>query len=129
MLRKTTILPTDDAPLAQKMLRQLIHEEPHVLLIVLGNDKAAELLVERADKMAGAPGEPRWIAWARDRDGVSKVLNELSMSKALREKAGNALGLVLSLSDVVRDLIPGPDAPDLFRIYKAFKKAEANRDE
>lgn len=129
MLRKTTILPTDDPALAEKMLRHLIHEEPHVLLIVLGNSAEAEVFAQRADKMSGAPEEPRWVAWARDPSAVQTVIDELVVSKSLEGKMKNALGLVLSMTDVVREVFPGPDSPDLFAIYKAFKKAEGNKDE
>jgi hypothetical protein len=64
----------------------------------------------------------------RDRDGVQEVLDELTIAAKLRAELPNALGIALSLTDVVRDVIPGPTAPDLLRIYKAYKKAEKNLD-
>ena len=69
-LWKTTILPTDDSALAQRMLRDLIYEEPHVLMVVLGTGDEANTFAERASRNAGAQTEPWWVVWARRPDGI-----------------------------------------------------------
>ena len=127
MLRKTTIIPTDDAALALKLMRQLIYEEAHVLMVVLGSDALAEQTVERADKLTGATAEPRWVAWLRKPELVQELLDELKVTKPQRAALKNAIACSLSLGDVVRDIVPRSPEPDMFRLRDAFHLRQAFR--
>lgn len=128
MLRKTTIIPTDDQALALRLMNQLIFEEAHVLMVVLGSDAVAEKTVERADKLSGAPGEPRWVAWVRNPELVKGLLDQLKVGGSRRAAMKNAIACSLSLTDTVCDIVPRLPEPDLFRLMMAFKKAEASLD-
>ena len=124
MLRKTTIIPTDNAELAMTLMRQLIFEEAHILMVVLGDDATATQTVERADKLTGAQGEPRWIAWLRKPALVQSLLDELKVTKAQRAALKKAVACTLSFNDNVSDIVPKSPAPDMFRLRDAFKAAE-----
>lgn len=122
-LNKTTILPTDDDELATRILKELIHEEPKVLLLVLGAGKASEQFATRADKLAGAEKEPRWVVWIRNPDAVQDTLDALSVNGKLEKKLKNAHGLALSLVDEICDVIEDAN-PSLVRILAAYLRAE-----
>ena len=124
-LRKTTILPTDEKALAQRMLRHLIHEQAHVLLVVLGKGHEAETLVQRADRLSGLPGEPRWVCWARKPDHIRAVVDELRDDGGKLEDLAALRGFALALTDRVRDTFPREEeVPSLVRVLLAFMRAE-----
>ncbi len=124
-LRKTTILPSDEKGLAQRMFRHLIHEQAHVLLVVLGKGHEAETLVQRADKLSGLVGEPRWVCWARKPDHIKAVVEELRDDDEKLGELEGVRGFALALTDSVRDVFPREDrVPSLVRILLAFMRAE-----
>lgn len=124
-LRKTTILPSDEKGLAQRMFRHLIHERAHVLLVVLGKGSEAESLVQRADRLSGLPGEPRWVCWARKPDQIRSVVEELKDDGDLLANLDEVRGFALGLADSVRDAFPRSESvPSLVRILFAFMRAE-----
>jgi len=124
-LRKTTILPTDDPKLAVRLLEQLIHERPLVLLVILGTGPDAETFVQRADGLAGKPEEPRWVAWVRQPGDVQSVLDSLNGTPSLLKAIPSCRGFALSLTDEVRDVIRVSEpVPDLVRVFQAFARAE-----
>lgn len=121
-LTQTTILPTDDPALARRMLEELIHEEPLVLLVVQGADDVAERTVRRADKLASLP---RWVVWARHADDIAPVRETLQGDPDLIAELADAQAFALSLSDTVQDVIRAEEpAPDLVRLLLAFLRAE-----
>ena len=128
MLQKTTIIPTDDKELALKLMRQLVFEEAHILLVVLGADEATERAVARADKLTGAPGEPRWVAWVRNTELVRELLDELKVPASKRAALKNAIACSMSLNDKICDVVPRNPEPDMFRLRQAFKAAEEQLD-
>jgi len=122
--RKTTILPTDDRDLARRMFKDLVHEEPHVLLVVLHTGKDAEVFAQRADKMSGKEGEPRWVVWARNPDDIAVNIAALTGANKLGALP-RVRGFSLSLSDDVRDVITMDEPlPSLLRIFLAYARAE-----
>ncbi len=125
MLNKTTILPTDSKALAQKLLRRLIYDEVHVLFVALGSGGPIETMVERAGKLAGKEGEPRWVAWARKPEMIQDVVAELKGDAKLLKQISGARAFTLALTDEVRDVITADEAePDLVRIEDAYFSAE-----
>jgi hypothetical protein len=123
VLKKTTILP-DDAKLAERLFSDLVHNQPYYLFVALGGDRDAELVAERADRLAGLPEEPRWVVWARKPESIAKVVAKLV--NADRVDLGSAQAFSLSLSDEVRDVITADEpVPNLTRILLAFATAEA----
>ena len=127
MLVKTTILPTDDPPLAQRMFHDLIHQEAVVLFVGLGATEEIEKMVGRADKLAGLVGEPRWVVWARKPGHVQPVIDELDVPAALGPRMQGARAFTLNFDDKVRDAI-GSDEPEpgMTRILLAYARAEVD---
>ena len=125
-LPKTTILPLDDPDLARRLLRQLIEEEPLVLMIVLGADGDAETTVTRADRFAGAAENHRRVVWIRDPSPVQGIIDGLAGGPELKARIPGARAFTLSFADEVRDVIGADEpVPSQFRIFKAYVRAEA----
>jgi hypothetical protein len=124
-LRKTTILPTDDPVLAQRLFKDLVHEQPYYIFVALGTGSEAETVVQRADNLTGNPTDPRWVIWARNAQQIRPAIAELKNSDRIVGKLGTARGFSISLSDEVRDVIDGTEPlPSLTRILLAFAEAE-----
>ena len=124
-LLKTTILPTDDKKLALRIFRHLIFEKPHVILVVLGRGKEAEIFVDHAYRLAADANSPRWVVWARKPEQIEEVVNQLQGPQELLDTIKTSRGFSLALTDEVRDFIKDTESvPDLVRVLKAFAKAE-----
>lgn len=127
MLRKTTILPTDDAALARSMFDDLVHNQPYYIFVALGTGPDAETVVQRADNLTGNPGDPRWVIWARHPQLIKDAVGKLHNSDRVLSKLGTARGFSLSLSDEVCNVIEGTEpVPSLTRILLAFSEAEGS---
>jgi hypothetical protein len=124
VLRKTTILPTDDAALAGKMFTELVNEQPYYIFVALGTGVEAETVVQRADNLTGNPTDPRWVIWARVPQHIKPVVEPLKNSDRIVDKLDTARGFSLSLSDEVRDVVEGARVPSLTRLLLAFAEAE-----
>jgi hypothetical protein len=123
VLKKTTILP-EDASVAERLFRDLVHNQPYYLFVVLGATRDAETIVERADSLAGLDHEPRWVVWARKPQTIAKVVRKLANGAQVNLQSDQAF--MLSLADEVRDVIPGSDPlPNMTRILLAFSNAES----
>ncbi len=124
-LRKTTVLPTDDAALAENMFKEMVHEQPYYIFVALGTGSEAETVVQRADNLTGSPTDPRWVIWARYPQHIRPAVAALSHSERIVDKLDTARGFSISLSDEVRDVIKGTEpVPSLTRILLAFAEAE-----
>jgi hypothetical protein len=124
MRLKTTELPPGDAATARRMFEELIHREAHVLFVVLGDDLAAADLVERADKVAGAPEDLRWVVWMRNSSNHHQQIGELESSDLLDGKDVRAF--CTNNDDAICDVILRSEEPVKFRrILQAFAKGEA----
>jgi len=122
-LLKTTILPTDDKALALKLFKHAVYDTPRVLLVVVGTGAAQDSLVQRADKLAGKPDDPRWVIWARDPSAIKK---EVGKFKGQQVSLAQTRAFSLSLTDTVCDVIGTAEPePDLVRILQAYLKAES----
>lgn len=127
-LKKTTILPTDSAAYAARLFRDWVQNEPYVLFVAQGTDSLIEQMVNRADKLAGVPSDPRWVIWARRPEDIQAVIEELSGPEALKAAIHGARGFSVGLGDDVRDVIRADEPePNMVRILKAFVRAEASR--
>ena len=125
VLERTTILPTDDKSLARSMFASLVHEQAKILLVVLGKGEDAETTVQRADRLTGHGGVPRWVCWARRPDHIQEEVAPLIGGADLAERLEATRAFSLSLSDEVRDEIQSADpVPSLTRLFLAFVRAE-----
>ncbi len=124
-LLKTTILPTDDADLAQRLFRHWVYEVPRVLFVVLGTGPKAEALTQRADTLAGLPPDPRWVIWARFPEQLVPVVSAFSGKKPTLTGPAVDRAFALSLTDNVRDVLTAAEPePDLVRVLQAYARAE-----
>lgn len=125
VLRKTTILPTDDPAEAQRMLREWIEQQPQVLWITFGNDADAKLTAERGDATAGTLDDARWCVWARDRAAVEPVISGLGHGTFKRPQVASARAITLSRDDDIRDVLPASKpVPNFTRSVAAWIRAE-----
>jgi hypothetical protein len=123
--RKTTILPTDDAELAGRMLADLVNEQPYVLFVVLGAGPETELLVQRAARLSGAESEPRWVVWIRQPAMLEAQIRSFPGAEKLPGDLGNCRAFSMSITDVIRDvLLITEETPNLMRVLQAFFRAE-----
>lgn len=120
--RKTTVLPLDNAQEAQRLLRQLINDEPYVLFVVLGEGPEREQLVSKAGKFAGLEGDLKWVVWARSLEQVRPVLETLKGDSQIKNKVLTASpqAFVLSFADEFRDVIEQNEAANNVRVVKAY---------
>ncbi|MCZ7555850.1 MAG: hypothetical protein M5R41_05550 [Bacteroidia bacterium] len=123
--RKTTILPTDDAELAGRMLADLVYEQPYVLFVVLGTGPEAEDLVQRAAKLSGAESEPRWVVWIRQPVMLETQIRNFSGAERLPAALGHCRAFSMSITDAIRDVMLASDGvPNLMRVLQAYFRAE-----
>jgi len=109
-----------------RIFRHYIYELPKILVVVLGREEEAETFVQRADKLAGQPADPRWVIWARRPDQVQEVLEEHQGAGELLQQLDGARGYSLSLSDEVADVITQADGvPSMTRVFRLYARAEA----
>jgi len=122
----TTILGVTRSQAVEEF-RHWVHDEPVILLVILGQGPEVETLVERADKVAtqlcrNFPGLPH-VVWARDPSQLSQELAELEGSAALKAKLGNGRAFALNLTDKLVDVIQANEPADMVRIFQVFNKA------
>jgi hypothetical protein len=123
-LWKTTILPSDRQDLARKIFSQLVNDEPHVLMVVLGTGPDAEQLVDRASKNAGAQEGPIWVVWARKPKHIEELLRGLQGAETLDPDLDTIRGLTLSFADSIVEIFPAADpVPDNLKIVTAYARA------
>ncbi|MFN0316632.1 MAG: hypothetical protein ACKVQA_16535 [Burkholderiales bacterium] len=126
MFRKTTILPTEDAALAEKLFNDLVHEQPYCIYVALGAGPEREKVAQRADNLTGSQTDPRWVIWAMKPSLIAQAVSKLSNGQLLTGKLDTAWGFSLSFGDEVRDVVDGTEPlPSLTRILLSFAKAEA----
>jgi hypothetical protein len=124
MLVKTIELPPGDAATARRRFAEAVHNEPFVLLVVLGDDVDASELVERADKVAGAPEDLRYVVWMRNPLNHREQITDLQSSAMLDGK--DVLAFCTSFDDLVCDVIERSESPVKFRrIIRAFIRGES----
>lgn len=123
-MEKTTQLSTTDPNAALQDFREQVNGR-NALLVVLGDSGAAQAFATLADKLAGAPGEPRGVIWARNPSLIQPALDQLPGDPTLLDQLGAAQGFALSSEGAVRDVIGGnEEPPDPTRIIQSFARAE-----
>jgi hypothetical protein len=130
MFKKTLVLPTDDAALAAKMFHEIVHDEPYVLLVVLGDSDVAQQTVTRADKLAGAPDDWRWVVWARVPAHIAAEVQAMRDKGIKPDMQKPDIAFSTSLGDTIVDVIAASEPkPDNVRIFLAFAHGEAEGDD
>lgn len=128
VLNNTLILPGDNPALSQKLLTSLIQGQDKVILIIFGKDARAEDAIQKADVRASAivSGISRKAVWMQD-TGMITFLKTLLKSGADFNVGdidpASQIGISVSMTDVLKDLIPQNPAPDFVRMELAFMNA------
>jgi hypothetical protein len=122
----TTILSSTKSQAVDEF-RHWVHEEPVILLVVLGEGSEVEALVERSDKMAAQlslefPGLPH-VIWAMRREHLQDELSGLEGTASLKAKLPTCQAFALNLTDKLVDVIGANEIADLVRIFEAMNKA------
>ncbi len=129
-LWKTTILPTDSKTLSNQILGHLIHDEPFVLIVVIGSDAEAQKLAERASARAGDKDDPWWVVWARRPNHIEEEVRSLTGSNQLPSDLSTVRGFTISFADEIIEVFPRTDPiPHNLKIIGAFIKAARVNDE
>ncbi|MCK9421489.1 MAG: hypothetical protein M0Q38_02720 [Bacteroidales bacterium] len=125
-LKITTIIPTDDKELADRLMNSLIYDQAVVLGIVVGNDNWCIDLIQKADRVAYARKSIRRAVWIRNPKLVDKILSSLfSHSEGLIIPETLPYFFTVTMADKACDIIlPGEINPDNVSIDKSFRKAE-----
>src|SRR3954453_3187255 len=123
MFEKTTEPPPGDPETARRIFADLVHDEPFVLLVVLGDDLEAGDLVGRADKVAGELQSLRHVVWMRNPDNHQQQIAALEGSDKLNGQ--DVLAFCTNYDDVICALILRSEAPvKFYRIIQAFVRGE-----
>lgn len=126
-LNNTIILPGDNTDLSKKLLTSLIQKEDVVAVIIFGRDAKAEDAVQKADVRASAivSGITRKVAWMQDVTLLNFLQSLLQDGSAKPSdiNIGKHIGVAISMTDSIKDLIPINPAPDFIRMEIAFMTA------
>ncbi|MDQ3018197.1 MAG: hypothetical protein M3R25_15910 [Bacteroidota bacterium] len=122
---KLIVLPIDDPPRAQAMLKERLDKDL-VIMLVMGETKLAEETARRADSLTGGIiEEPRWSIHAPVREDIMDILITLEDPNGLVTDWDKPLAIALSLTDVIRDMIVRDGTqPTFSRIEDAYINAE-----
>jgi hypothetical protein len=125
--RKTIVLPVNNAEEARRLFRQMVDDEPFVLMVVLGDAPAVEGVVSKAGKFAGADDEPRRVIWARRLEDVAPEIERLKEAQGGFRNvilSGGARAFSTSIGDEIRDVITVDEIVDNVRVVEAYACAE-----
>lgn len=126
MESKIIALPDDDPETANAVLKEWLDLDDKILFIVIGTTNIAIETVRRADLQSGGiPEEPQWVIHAPVREDVTDLLSTLEDPDGLVEDWGKPLAVVVSITDVIRDMIVRDGTiPKYSRIDDAYRAAE-----
>ena len=125
-LKITTIIPTDDSALANRLMKSLIDDQAVVLGIVVGTDDWSNNAIQKVDKVAYSRREIRRSVWIRNIEPVRPLIQSLfSNSPGFAMPGTPPFMITVSMADKVFDLILSSEPVfDYVRIDKAFLLAE-----
>jgi hypothetical protein len=126
MESKIITLSVDDPVAAKALLQEWLDMDDKILFIVLGTTNIAKETVRRADKLSGGNlDEPQWVIHAPVREDVTDLLSTLEDPDDLVEDWEKPLAVVISITDVIRDMIVRDGTqPTFSRIDDAYRAAE-----
>ena len=126
METKVITLPDDDPDAAKALLKEWIDMDDKLLFIVFGITNIAKETVRRADILSGGNlEEPHWVIHAPKREDVIDLLSSLDDPDGLVEDWKRPLAIVVSITDVIRNMIVRDGTqPTYSRIDDAYRAAE-----
>lgn len=127
-LNNTIILPGDNDTLSKQLLTSLIQKEDVVTVIIFGSDAKAEDAVQKADFRAGQviSGISRKVAWMQNPSLLTFLKTIIAPSSA-PDPSGidltQYIGISISMTAILKDVIPIDPVPDFMRMEIAFLQA------
>ena len=125
-MTKIIELPADDPTRAKAIMKKWLAMNDKILFIVFGTTNIALETVRRADILSGGvEEEPQWVIHVPERNDVIELLSNLEDPDELISDWETPLAITLSISDVIRDMIPRNGIqPTYSRIDDAYRAAE-----
>lgn len=125
-MTKIIELPPDDPIRARVILRNWLVMKDKILFIVFGITNIALETVRRADILSGGvEEEPHWVIHVPERNDVIELLSDLEDPDGLITDWDSPLAIVLSITDVIRDMLPrNGEQPTYSRMDDAYRAAE-----
>lgn len=126
-LERTTIIPTGDRQQALDLFNNAIDEEDKLVLVVLGDDDTADMVVNEADRVADTviAGFGRKVVWIKDKmlleDDIKAL--EAGAEDISNEDLSGIAAFSLSLDKTVEYIIRDSDDNLEFRVERAFLAA------
>lgn len=77
-LKRTTIIPLDDAALAESIFKSFIEKEMMIIMVIIGDTETVREAITKADNLAQLSyfNMERWLLWLRNHDTLSKTLKK-----------------------------------------------------
>lgn len=75
-LKRTTIIPLDDAALAESIFKSFIEKEMMIIMVIIGDTETVREAIPKADNLAQLSyfKMERWVLWLRNYDILSETL-------------------------------------------------------
>lgn len=75
-LKRTTIIPLDDAALAESIFKSFIEKEMMIVMVIIGDTQTTRGAITKADNLAQLSyfKMERWVLWLRNHDTLSETL-------------------------------------------------------
>lgn len=77
-LKRTTIIPLDDAALAESIFKSFLEKEMMIIMVIIGDTATVREAIPKADNLAQLSyfKMERWVLWLRNYDILSKTLKQ-----------------------------------------------------
>jgi len=129
-LHKTTTLPEDDRAEARQLYQEELEKEL-AQFVVLGNTDESKRIVNDADRLAGAPQDPRHVVWAKKPEFISDMVESQAISTSLQPVDTQIPDKAFTVgpSGAIRFVIRHDDPePNNLKIFEAYIYAEFDED-
>jgi len=75
-LKRTTIIPLDDAALAESIFKSFIEKEMMIIMVIIGDTETVREAIPKADNLAQLSyfKMERWVLWLRNYEILSETL-------------------------------------------------------
>ena len=131
-LKRTTLIPLDDALLAESIFKSFIEKEMMLIMVIIGDTDTIREAIPKADNLAQLSyfKMERWVLWVRNYDVLSETLKKhLKASNA--EKSDEDYNNIKCLCfppilDQVDGIILKNAELSYANLQQSFFKAQAN---
>ncbi|CAH8289629.1 hypothetical protein EV196_107228 [Mariniflexile fucanivorans] len=131
-LKRTTLIPLDDALLAESIFKSFIEKEMMLIMVIIGDTDTIREAIPKADNLAQLSyfKMERWVLWVRSYDVLSETLKKhlkASNAEKSNEDYNNIKCLCFSpILDQVDGIILKNAELSYANLQQSFFKAQAN---